>query len=200
MWVSALSYVMEMFTKSGKPQNRHWGLFSLKNMMLSTPLLRAIVHLYFDYSTFQQVPLLQIKGLHVTQFHKNVILKCCTSAVLGLALFQTLGALGGCVLSLSKRMLSLGWGIICTHLLPDTKSQVHRFVWPVTQKQLQSRPMANFAAYSLCFPCISVYKLLAQNTLLCTCAISCVCILTCVFCLFLQLISGEKIMIMKKNP
>lgn len=68
MWVSALSYIMEMFTKSGKPQNQHWGLFSLKNMMLPPPplLLRAIVHLYFDYSTFQQVALLQIKGLHVT--------------------------------------------------------------------------------------------------------------------------------------
>lgn len=62
MWL--LSYVMEMFTKSGKPQNQHWDLFSLKNMMLPNLLVMATVYLHFDYSTFQQVPLLQIEGLH----------------------------------------------------------------------------------------------------------------------------------------
>jgi len=127
MWVSALSYIMEIFTKSGKTQNQQRDLFSLKNMMLSG-LLRAIVHLYFDSTAFQQVALLQMKGLHITYFHKRVILKRRDSAVFGLALSQTPGALGGCVLSLSKRMLSLGWGIICTHLLPDMKSQAYSLV------------------------------------------------------------------------
>lgn len=116
MWVSALSYIMEIFTKSGKPQNQHWDFFSLKNLMLSVLLLRSIVHSCFDFTTFQQVPLLQIKEFHITQIHKNIILKRRTSAMLGLALFQTRGALGGCALSLSKRMLSLEWRIICTRL------------------------------------------------------------------------------------
>lgn len=136
MWVSAFSYIMEILMKSGKPQNQHWDSFSLNNMMLSALLLRAIVRLYFCYTTFQQVLLLQMKGLHITSFHKNITLKCRASAMLGLALFQTRGALGGCVLPLSKWMLSLGWGIICTHLLSDSKSQPRTFVWLVTQKQL----------------------------------------------------------------
>lgn len=136
MWVSALSYIMEIFTKFGKPQNKHWDFFSLKNLMLSVLLVNSIVHLCFDFITFQQVPLLQIKGFHITQIHKNIILKCCTSAMLDLALFQTQGALGGCTLSLSKRTLSLGWRIICPQLLPVTKSQIHRLGWLVTQKQL----------------------------------------------------------------
>lgn len=59
MWVSALSCIMEVFREFGKPQNQHWDLFGLKNMMLSTLLSRAIVHLYFNYSAFQQVLLLR---------------------------------------------------------------------------------------------------------------------------------------------
>lgn len=63
MWV--MPYVMEMLTNSGNPQNQHWD-FSVKNMMLPNLLIMVTLYLYFDYSTFQQVPLLQIEieGLH----------------------------------------------------------------------------------------------------------------------------------------
>lgn len=57
-----LSSVMEKFTKPGKPQNQHWDLFSVKNMMLSNLFVMVTVHLYCDYSTFQQVPLTADRG------------------------------------------------------------------------------------------------------------------------------------------
>lgn len=54
-----MPYVMEIFTKSGNPQTQHWDLSSVKDMML--PNLLIMVTLYFDYSTFQQVLLLQVE-------------------------------------------------------------------------------------------------------------------------------------------
>lgn len=98
--------VMEIFTKSGKPRKQLWDLFSFKNMMLSGLLSRAVTHLYFDYAAFQQIPLLQIKRLHVMYFCKNIILRCHTLVMLGLALSQNT-RFGGCVLYLSKTVLSL---------------------------------------------------------------------------------------------
>lgn len=127
-----------------------------------------------------------------TELDKNVILECCASSTLGLPLPQTPGALGGYVLFLSKRMLSLGWRIICTHLLSDTESQAHRLVWLETKRQLQGRPMANFATYCLCFPCISVYKALVKNTTFCICAISFFWVLTLSSASFFSSFLGEK--------
>lgn len=42
-----MPYLMEMFTKSGKPQNQNWDLFSVKNMMLPNLLIRLTFYLYF---------------------------------------------------------------------------------------------------------------------------------------------------------
>lgn len=58
MWV--MPYVMEMFTKSGNPQNQRWDLFSVKDMMLPNLLIMVTLYLHFDYSAFQQVLLLQV--------------------------------------------------------------------------------------------------------------------------------------------